>query len=243
MILIPLSGNSPLSNHVSYHVSPLYELAASLHALAQIEPPEPYQVWTNEVIERFRMEGLFNDWDYLCPLFRYGIPDLFEADQTKGVMSVSELYQYFVTLTTDAFAQSLKPLIASWNHYHERPPVADDIQNDPDFVKGRFNLFMSSYWQLLFEATWEKIAPLFVTEAERIQQACADFPTLQSYLYKLFPSFSFQEERNMLALHTSDPDEQVQSLILQPSYFTCSTSHSKKKTSLYLLYPLSYSSR
>lgn len=238
MILIPLSGSSPLSNHVSYHISPLYELAASLHVLAQINPPEPFQEWTNEVIERFRIEGLFNDWDYLCPLFRYGIANLFEPDQTKGLMGVSELYQYFVTLTTDVFTQSLQPLIASWNHHHEPPIVAVDMLNDPAFVKGRFNLFISSYWQLFFEATWEKIAPLLVKEAERIQHACANLPSLQTYLSDVFPSFSYQDERNMLGFTTSDPDEQLQSLILQPSYFTWSTSHSKKKTSLYLSYPL-----
>ncbi len=39
MITIPLPGNGPLSNAISYSVSPLYELAASLHTLAQPTPP------------------------------------------------------------------------------------------------------------------------------------------------------------------------------------------------------------
>ncbi|MGZ0049623.1 hypothetical protein [Brevibacillus gelatini] len=39
MITIPLPGNGPLTNAISYSVSPLYELAASLHTLAQQTPP------------------------------------------------------------------------------------------------------------------------------------------------------------------------------------------------------------
>jgi hypothetical protein len=238
MILIPLTGTCPLSNHVSYHVSPLYELAASLYTLAQIEPPEPFQEWTNEVIERFHTERILKDWEYVRPLFRYGIPDIFEPYQTQGVMAISELYEYFVTLTPEAFARSLQPSLEDWSLHHDHPAIAVDLQDDPDYVKGRFNLFLSSYWQLFFEATWEKIAPRFVREAERIQHACADLPSLLSYLRDISPAFSYQAEKSTLIYHTAGPELEAQQLILQPSQYIRTPSLSKEGTEAFLVYPL-----
>lgn len=238
MIFIPLTGSSPLTNHVSYHVSVLGELAASLHVLAQIQPPKPFQIWADEIIERFRTEGLYSDWDYFCPLFRYGIPDFFQSEQANGAMTDSALYSYMVSIKTDRFTNNLQPLLSCWTQHHEIPQIMDDMMQDPDFVKARLNLFISSYWQLIFEGIWEKNAPMLAKEAERIQQARENLSSLLSYLSEFSPDIQYQKERNTLTFDTPGADELADELILQPSTFTWSTSCSVQDKKWYVQYPL-----
>ncbi|MED1721569.1 hypothetical protein [Brevibacillus parabrevis] len=219
MITIPLPGNSPLSNAISYSVSPLYELAASLHTLAQPTPPERFISWSEDKLEQFESVRLKREWDYLLPLFRYGIPDSFDPVHTKGVMAVDDQYEYFVTLPTEEFVRSVSPMLDRWLEQHSIPQVLLDIREDSDYVKGRFSLFVSSYWQMVFEENWEAIAPQFVKEAERIYYAVQDIPAMLAYLHTISPAFAFDETARHLTHPSDEPNHDAQQLILYPSYY------------------------
>ncbi|MED4909998.1 hypothetical protein [Brevibacillus centrosporus] len=240
MIKIPLPIASPLSHTFSYSVSPLYELAASLHTLAQLNPPERLADWCTEKISHIQIARLMKDWEYLLPLFRYGIPDSFDPFQTKGVMAVNDQYEYFVTLPTDQFVRSLSPALEEWNQHHIRPQVADDLLDDSDYVKGRFSLFVSSYWQLSFEANWETIAPLFVKEAERIHLALENAATAIELLQSIFPALRYEEAEHCLYCPIDCPPAEVQQLILYPSYYYfAGPLLTKKGKNAHLLYSFS----
>lgn len=237
MIIVPLPGQGPLSHTVSYSVSPLYELAASLLTLAQPQPPAGFVDWANEQLGHFEMSRLTKEWEYFLPLFRYGIPDSFDPLQTKGVMAVDDQYEYFVTLPTRPFVRSLQPVLDAWNLRHDPPAIALDLREDADYVKGRFSLFVSSYWQLYFEAKWETIAPLFVREAERIHLALQDRQSLMAYLQAISPAFAYDSDRHRLNCPGGDEIQEVQHLVLYPSHFYSSEPVlTKKGMSAHLLY-------
>lgn len=241
MIIIPLPSNNPLSATISYSVSPLFEMAASLHTLAQPTPPERFSEWAQEIVTQFQSARLQNDWEYFLPLFRYEIPGFFDQVHTQGVMAVDDQYEYFVMLPTEDFVQSLETVLAEWSQHHEIPTVVLDIQEDADYVKGRFSLFISSYWQLLFEATWESIAPLLVREAEQIHHALGELSSCLSYLQKIEPTITYDADTMELVCPSPEPKEEARELILYPSHFYAQKpSLTKKNTSLHLLYSFSY---
>ncbi|MGN7470455.1 hypothetical protein [Brevibacillus sp. SAFN-007a] len=240
MMTIPLPGHGPLSNAISYSVSPLYELAASLHTLAQPSPPERFFSWSEDQLEQFESARLTQEWAYLLPLFRYGIPDTFDPVQTKGVMGVDEQYEYFVMLPTEQFVRSVTPMLDHWMQQHAIPQVYLDMQEDSDYVKGRFSLFVSSYWQLYFEENWESIAPQFVKEAERIYASVQTMPALLSYLQSICSAFSLDEENRRLTCPYDGPDDHAEQLILYPSYYYAQEPClSKKGAHAHLLYSFS----
>ena len=237
MISIPLPSNSPLSQTISYSVSPLFELAASLHTLAQPAPPARFVNWTQEIHTQFKEARLCSDWEYFLPIFRYGIPDSFDPVFTKGVMSVDDQYEYFVTLPTDEFIRSLQPLLHEWNQHHDIPNVVFDIEEDADYVKGRFSLFVSSYWQLFFEANWEAIAPSFVREAEQIHLMLADLSACLPFLNNISPEITYDTEAHRLLCPTKGASVEVQQLVLYPShYFAHEPLLTKRGKSAHLLY-------
>lgn len=237
MMTISLPSSGPLSHMISYSVSPLYELAASLHTLAQPSPPALFTDWVDEKRAVLRAARLIKDWEYLLPLFRYGIPDSFDPLQTKGVMAVDDQYEYFVTLPTETFVRSLLPQLEAWKEHHPAPPVSADLREDPDFVKGRFSLFISSYWQLSFEANWEGIAPLFVAEAEKIHAAAQSMESFLAFLQSLVPGIGYDSHANRLACPSPGPDCEAQHLILYPShYYFSEPLLTKKGMNAHLLY-------
>ncbi|MFD2371423.1 DUF5937 family protein [Brevibacillus sp. GCM10020057] len=234
-ISLPISG--PLSHVISYSVSPLYELAASLHTLAQPSPPALFADWVDGKLSTLRAARLLKDWEYLLPLFRYGIPDSFDPLQTKGVMAVDDQYEYFVTLPTETFVRSLLPQLEAWKEHHPAPPIAADLREDTDYVKGRFSLFISSYWQLSFENNWEGIAPLFVAEAEKIHNAVQSKERLLAYLQTLLPEIRYDAETNSFSCPAPGPDCEAQHLILYPShYYFSAPTLTKKGMNAHLLY-------
>jgi hypothetical protein len=237
MITILLTGSGLLSNMISYSVSPLYELAASLHTLAQPIPPQRFVEWTEDKLAHFQIARLMRDWEYFMPLFRYGIPDSFDPLQTKGVMAVDDQYEYFVTLPTEQFVRSIQPALEVWNQHHDIPAVYTELQEDADYVKGRFSLFVSSYWQLSFEGNWEVIAPLFVREAEKIHRVVGELPELLAFLQGIDPGITYDAKTNRLNCPYSGPSHEVQQLVLYPShYYSQEPKLSKKGLSAHLLY-------
>lgn len=237
MFTIPLPGTRPLSDTFSYSVSPLYELAASLHTLAQPNPPERFSHWAGEKLSHIQVARMTKDWEYVLPLFRYGIPDTFDPFQTKGVMSINDLYDYFFTLPTEQFVTSLHPLLEQWNRRHAEPPIFSDLREDSDYVKGRFSLFVSSYWQLSFETNWEGIAPLFVNEAERIHASLDSPQSLVALLQSILPASYYDPDTHRIACPTDGPSYEVQHLVLYPShYYFAEPLLTKKGVNGHLLY-------
>lgn len=237
MITIPLTGNRPLSHRFSYSISPLYELAVSLHTLAQLTPPEHLSQWVHEKLSHFQIVRLMKDWEYFLPLFRYAIPDSFDPYQTKGVMAVDDQYEYFVTLPTPKFLKSLTPSLDAWNANHSQPEVAEELCEDPDYVKGRFSLFISSYWQLSFESNWEQIAPGFVKEAERIHHSLEDARSLSELLLSILPAIRYNAEELTLSCPHAGQAAEAQNLILYPSYYyTAEPLVTLKDADVHLLY-------
>lgn len=240
MILIPLKdSNSPLSQIVSIRVSPLFEMAASLHTLAQTPPTEPFTKWAEEIIANFHSERLIKEWEYFKPVFRYGIPGIFNPVEYQALHSNTDLYSYIVHLGTEEFQHSLEPLLQSWSIHQEKPPIAEDVHTDPDYVKGRFSLFLSSYWQLFFATIWQQIAPSFDQEAEKIQEACHDISALVTFLQDICPSLTYLDEQLQFTLPVSDPEQKAEHILLYPSHFYRSTPFlCQKGSSVHVQYTL-----
>lgn len=240
MTLIPLKGiNSPLSRNIHFRVSPLFEMAASLHTLAQTSPPEPFAEWAEEIIANFHSERLVKEWEYFKPVFRYGIPEIFDPVQNPDLHSSPDLYSYIVHLETRAFQRSLVPLLQNWSLHHEKPAITEDIHTDPDYVKGRFSLFISTYWQLFFAAIWEQLAPAFDQEAKKLQAACHDSSALAAFLQDVSPSFTYLDDQLQIALPVSEPEQKPEHILLYPSHFYRSTPFlCQKGSSVHVQYTL-----
>jgi hypothetical protein len=219
MIILPLLDHIPLRDVITYSVSPLFELAASLHMLAQPSSPEPLKKWTEETLRAFQTARLSTEWQYFAPVFRFQIPDSFDPFHTKGIMAVDDQYDYFVTLPTDQFCQSLKTAMEALQNQEDTQPICHDLMSDPEFVQSRFSLFISSYWQLFFEAKWEEIAPQFVREAERIEQALVSGEKVGRLLNGILPDFRYNSDLNRLELDNRKGSQQIRQLILYPSHF------------------------
>jgi hypothetical protein len=240
MITIPLPEHEPLRSVISYSVSPLFELAASLHMLAQPMPHERLADWAVNTLAVFERGRLLEEWRYFAPVFRSAIPDAFDPLHTKGVMAVDDQYDYFVTLPTVQFVASLLSALSTLpktHGEHEIPAIISDLSEDPNLVKGRFSLFVSSYWLLLFEAKWEEIAPSFVREAEAIEQAMRDRETIISLLHNIHPGVRYNPAAGRLEFTDDLPAEQANNLVLYPSHFYAGApALTKKGHNAHLLY-------
>jgi hypothetical protein len=221
MIHIPLVPCS-LSQIVHFGISPLFEQAASLHILAQDTPPQHFQSWTEEVHTLFGQHLMKADWEYFSPALRCGIPDLFDPFQTADVRSDEEQYAYFLTLPAKRFANSLQTLLQTCPTPNDDLPLLRDLEEDPEYVKGRFLLFLSTYRQTCFAAAWEHALSALHQEEEKIRDALQEQSTFLGYLQKIAPAFVYQESAGQLAWNSPGPVQSAQSLLLCPSYYYAS---------------------
>ncbi len=223
MITIPIPDHTALRNVITYSISPLFELAASLHTLAQPEPPCYLKQWVNDTLRALETARLSSEWQYVAPAFRWQIPEAFDPIHTQGIMAVDDQYDYFVKLPAVQFYRSLAAAIDSHQSTASLPTIRADLEEDPDFVKGRFSLFISSYWQLLFESKWEEIAPVFVREAEWIEHALNSMESMLSFLGTVLSDVSYNAEWSRLELSNGQDIDEVRKLILYPSHFLANT--------------------
>ncbi|EMT54043.1 hypothetical protein I532_00515 [Brevibacillus borstelensis AK1] len=239
MISVPLSGGSPLHPTVTYSVSPLFEAAASLHSLAHTTQTKEHSDWAEELLSGFDSEGILKEWEYFAPIFRETIPDVLDPVQTKEVMFVEDLYGYFVQMPTTSFTKSFLTPEDGREIGNAPPAIYQDARQDAEFVKGRFSLFLSTYWLLFFEEKWEKIAPLFVNEAENIYEAIRTPEGCMAFLQKVAPLFTYREEEQELICDDGTTENvQADQLILCPSYFYDQVRLVKEGLSTYLIYPM-----
>ena len=238
MILIPLSVDSPLSHTIHFSISPLFELAASLHVLAQPVPPRRFLPWTEEVHRLLAESLLYTDWAYFRPLFHCGIPHVFDPVQSRGVESEEEQYNYLLSLSTPHVADSVQSLLKRCGP-SKREPLAAELNEDPDYVKGRLMLFLSTYRQLCLEAKWKSLAPLYLEEAERIRRATEQLDSLLSYLKQIPAAISFDTQTSSLACQSPGPYRKAAQLLLCPSYFHFSPPRLEQTgTLVYVLYSM-----
>ncbi|MEJ8546048.1 hypothetical protein [Brevibacillus borstelensis] len=239
MISVPLSGGSPLLPTVTYSVSPLFEVAASLHSLAHTSQTKVHSDWADELLSGFQSEGLSEEWEYFAPIFLETIPEVFDPVQTKEVMLVEDLYDYFVQMPAASFASSLLSLEAGRGKSDNCPTIYQDANQDAEFVKGRFSLFLSTYWLLFFEEKWERIAPLFVNEAEKIYQALRSPDECAAFLQTVAPLFTYREKEQKLLCDDGSTDTvHAEQLVLCPSYFYDHIRIATEGLATYLIYPM-----
>lgn len=240
MITIDLSFQSNLRHVISYSVSPLFELAASLRLLAQPNSHSLYAQWVDGTLKTLVSEGLVDDWEYFAPVFTHSIPDFFDPLRTQGVMAVDDQYDYFVTVPISDFRQSLHACLKQMDKNDVSMGVITDLANDPDYVKSRFTLFISSYWQLVFEAKWEEIAPRFVREAEEIERALQGIDLITSYFQSIIPKVIFNEPLEQIEFHLAETglvNANARSFVLYPSLLhTVPPAFSVHGNKVYLLY-------
>lgn len=224
MIELTLSQPDGIRQMIKYNVSPLFELASSLYELAQKQPHPRFEEWAAYTLKTFTSERLLAEWDYVMPVFQHRIPQFFDSLRTQNVMSVDEQYEYFVDLTLQEFTESLEMCLAEGKQQPSEtaPPITVDLQSDPELVKGRFTLFISSYWQLLFEEKWEQLAPKFVREAEKMEAAFRNADDTAAFLTTISARFSFDPSSRLLSIDRAEEPsacEDARLLMLYPSFF------------------------
>jgi hypothetical protein len=173
-----------LLGKVTYRVSPLFELAASLHLLARQSTAGPLHDWVNSALHQLTQERLGSDWNYFAPVFTRAIPWILHPDQTKGLDGMNELYDYVTNLPVRRFREAFSLSLHGELIAEVKNPclVEIDLQRDPEFVKGRFVLFLSAYWETIFSRTWEQVKPRFAKETQEIEQALQDKERFLAFL-------------------------------------------------------------
>ncbi|GAA4701707.1 hypothetical protein GCM10023228_01730 [Brevibacillus fulvus] len=236
-MILDLSDLTDLRQKVSYGVSPLFELATSLYVLAQPARHEPHAGWVANSLQILRKERLLAEWHYLFPLFQQSVPALFYPQLTERAMSVDEQYDYLVNIDTGSFLASLPSELLQPTLSVPISSLPTDIQSDPEAVKCRLILFLSSYWQLLFQRKWERLAPRFLQEAEAIEQALGDIEQLTQLLRTILPVF--RDEHCLCFADKTEPERRrsLHKLTLYPSlFFTHAPQLTACQETLLLLY-------
>ena len=218
MIRIPLAVDSPLSRTVRISASPLYEMVASLHVLAQTSPPRRYHSWSEEVYRLLADHFLDKDWAYFRPLFRCGIPQVLDHIRSRDVKSEEEQHNYLLSLPTPHFADSVQNLLRRCDS-GERGQLAAEVAEDPDYVKGRLLLFLTAYRQICFEATWQMLGPLYLEEEENFQRSTQQLDSLLTYLQQIPANIDFDPQTRSLVCQIPGPYRKAAQLLLSPSYF------------------------
>lgn len=239
MIELTLSHPDDSRQTIKYSVSPLFELATSLYELAQLHPDPDFAQWASSTLNIFTTERLLTEWNYFLPVFLYRIPPFFDPPRTQKVMSVDEQYDYFLNLSQEEFSESLQKCLQQGSGEKSVHAIADDLLTDPDLVKNRFTLFLSSYWQLVFEAKWEELAPKFVREAEQIERALNNLDETVAFLNTILQRF--HDHGNgclLLDLDVGAPVlDKARMLTLYPSFFfTGSPSLTMHNQHIHLVY-------
>ncbi len=215
MVTISFTHLQHLDNQVKFSCSPLFELAASLHVLASSSVEERHRQWVAQTLRSLSVEHLTEEWSYFAPVFANRIPWMLHPDKTKGITDSEELYEYIVQIPLGLFRQSFSFALHGNQIIEVKNPlpIEIDLQNDPNFVRGRFILFLSTYWEIIFLFTWQLIKPQLSREIEKITNASTSHDQFQAFLQSI-PLPGVQEDPD-----GNQPTCEIQSLHLYPSIF------------------------
>ncbi|WP_134686693.1 hypothetical protein [Brevibacillus migulae] len=234
--MINLAPHNLLHNHITCIYSPLFELASSLLVLTRSQTEERHREWVNQTLAVFDQEQLSADFHYFSAIFLRTIPWIFHPNQTKNIQNSEEMYEYLLNIPLETFHEACSTALHGEKIVQvQKPlPVEIDLQRDPEFVRGRFLLFMAAYWELFFSSTWERILLLLEKEAAQIKEACTSVEQFSHFLQsRAFPSP--QGENQQTDPH---PDE-LQYVHMYPSVFYegIPIFHSRSGTG-HFLYPI-----
>lgn len=228
---LSLIGNVRQSLH--YHVSPLFEMAASLQVIAQaahtpLQYPSAHDVWIESTLERFKEEDLLAEWDYLSPIFANHIPAFFASHASYQANGIEEQYDYLVDLPNEVFVQALQEVFSTQEEA-QATPVELDFLEKPKAVKARFTLFLCTYMQFIFESKWEQLAPKLVHDIEMKSTQLLSQREMVQMLQGWFPTVTYDAETDCISFPEAQITAQITphdhtslsitSLVLSPSWF------------------------
>ncbi|MFM1650955.1 hypothetical protein ACI7RC_02510 [Brevibacillus sp. B_LB10_24] len=224
MITIGLTKMQNMRPVVRYGVSPLFEMAVSLHTLSSQSPPIQHYNWVKQTIDRLRQENLYREFLYFSPLFMESTPRFFDPDATDHVKGVDDLYEYLLALPQGEFVEGVNEalLAAKKGSADIIYPIEKGLRDDPAVIKSRFTLLTASYLQAVFMAKWEELAPKLVAEVEWAEQELSTANDVGVFLQRLVPEIGYNEEDNHLLIQQEDGAEahyDITDIVFQPSLF------------------------
>ncbi|NGQ96341.1 hypothetical protein G3578_14340 [Brevibacillus sp. SYP-B805] len=160
-------------DQVRYRVSCLFELAASLHLLCRTPAAQPADEWMGHMQSVLSQLSLMPEFCYFAPAFSQNIPWIFHPNHTVGITGPEEMFTYITNLSVRRFREAFSLALRGKQlaQVHLPSALEVDLQRDAEFVKGRFSLFLSAYWESAFAAAWQEVAPALEKEGLRIEEA------------------------------------------------------------------------
>lgn len=247
MVKLQLSIHEEVQKSLKYNVSPLFEMAASLHVLAHPNALAVHHGWICDTLNYFDSEDLLEEWKYLSPIFQKAIPTFFAPRSSHQANGVDEQYDFLVDLSNEKFVQALQNVFAIENIRSDAPlsQVEKDIQEKPKAVKARFTLFLCTYLQFVFESKWEQIAPKLVNDIEKKAMACHSDHDLISIILQMFPLHQYDPKLRSVSFDPSyfpysflPKDNTITTVFLSPSWFVTETYFEVIHDRLYMTYPI-----
>lgn len=224
MIKIDLSRQHGAQPPIRFSVSPLFEIAASLHILTQALPTIPHYQWVKKTQAILKREGLYDEWSYFAPLFFHAIPSLFAVQHTETLRTEEEQLNYLAELSTEQFVQSCRELLhlsRSRMLPHHYTALQNDLLREPELLQSRFNLFLTAYTHYIFRKTWDELQPIVAREQARFERLHSPHDVCQ-FLQPMLPyPLTYNTSQLLIGL----PDEEdanpevVVRLALHPSWF------------------------
>lgn len=244
MISIQFSLKDDLRRFATYTISPLYEMAASIHALTLSFQKDHHVAWMQQTRLVLTCEQMEEEWLYFAPVFSEIVPDILSLPYIERFVTMEELFEHLVHLSTVDFIRSM---LVALHHENRRNkeliyPVELDVKKEPELVKSRFTLFISSYWHIVFEPNWQSIVPRLYRELETIN-TCLYTNRLGDYLKSISELFDYDEaNRSILISNVDDVSatNPIRSIVLHPSWFASKpVSFFKQQNKIHIIYSIS----
>lgn len=225
MIKIDLSRHHDAQPPIRFSVSPLFEIAASLHVLTQALPTIQHYQWVKKTLEILKREGLYAEWLYFAPLFFHAIPSLFAVQHTETLRTEEEQLNYLTELSTEQFVQSCRELLhmSIRNRVlpHHSTALRNDLLREPELLKSRFNLFLAAYTHYIFRKTWDELQPVVAREQAHFERLHSPQDVCQ-FLQPMLP-YPLAYNTSQLLIGLPDGEDakpgMVVRLALHPSWF------------------------
>ena len=233
IIFVP---QNQLHRHITWSYSPLFELASSLLVLTRSQTEERHRQWTNQTLDVINQEHFSTDLQYFSAVFNRTIPWIFHPNQTNGIEDSEDMFAYILNISHDNFREAFSTALhgETITEVKHPLPVEIDLQRDPEFVRGRFLLFLATYWEAVFSSTWQQILPLLEKEAEKISEACSSVERFQHFLQSMPISIRLEEN--------SIPDQEVHELhflhMYPSTFYSGSPIYQFRSGVGHLLYPI-----
>lgn len=243
MISIQFSVKDEIRRFATYTVSPLFEMAASIQTLTLESSQKHHHPWVQRMRNLLVREHLETEWLYFAPVFSEIVPAILSLPYIEKFVTMDELFEHLVHLPTTEFMLSLLFALHQENRRNKELiyPVELDLKKEPDLVKSRFTLFISSYWHVLFEPDWKAIRPRLQREIETINDSLHS-GQLGQYLESISDLIRYDEGNRALliadaaAVNSTTP---IRSIVLHPSWFANKpVSFSKQHNKIHIIYSI-----